>query len=125
MLCLWVRSKVTVPLETGISCCVSFPVSSLKIVFSFGASTRASVCAEAMVALRGVTEEFPEEVIQQADEIANAPIPKEAYETRLDLRSTPIFTIDSAQSKDLDDAVSLEKTENGYRLGVHIADVSH
>lgn len=97
----------------------------VKIVFSFGASTRASVCAEAMVALRGVTEEFPEEVIQQADEIANAPIPKEAYETRLDLRSTPIFTIDSAHSKDLDDAVSLEKTENGYRLGVHIADVSH
>lgn len=97
----------------------------VKIVFSFGASTRASVCAEAMVALRGVTEEFPEEVIQQADEIANAPIPKEDYETRLDLRSTPIFTIDSAHSKDLDDAVSLEKTENGYRLGVHIADVSH
>lgn len=97
----------------------------VKIVFSFGASTRASVCAEAMVALRGVTEEFPEEVIQQADEIANASIPKEAYETRLDLRSTPIFTIDSAHSKDLDDAVSLEKTENGYRLGVHIADVSH
>lgn len=97
----------------------------VKIVFSFGTSTRASVCAEAMVALRGVTEEFPEEVLKQADELANVPIPAEEYQKRLDLRDTPIFTIDSAHSKDLDDAVSLEKTDTGYRLGVHIADVSH
>ncbi|MGN1403860.1 MAG: ribonuclease R [Ruminococcus sp.] len=97
----------------------------VKIVFSFGTSTRASVCAQAMVALHGVTEEFPEEVVQQADTLANAPIPEEEYKKRLDLRDTPIFTIDSAHSKDLDDAVSLEKTETGYKLGVHIADVSH
>ena len=97
----------------------------VKIVFSFGVSTRASVCAEAMVALRGVTEEFPEEVIAQADELSNAPIPQEEYAKRLDLRETPIFTIDSAHTKDIDDAVSLEKTDTGYRLGVHIADVSH
>lgn len=97
----------------------------VKIVFSFGTSTRASVCAQAMVALHGVTEEFPEEVVQQADSLANAPIPEEEYKKRLDLRDTPIFTIDSAHSKDLDDAVSLEKTETGYKLGVHIADVSH
>lgn len=97
----------------------------VKIVFSFGTSTRASVCAQAMVALHGVTEEFPEEVVQQADSLADAPIPEEEYKKRLDLRDTPIFTIDSAHSKDLDDAVSLEKTETGYKLGVHIADVSH
>ncbi len=97
----------------------------VKVVFSFGSAQRASVCAEAMVALHGVTEAFPKEVIDFADQLADAPIPPEEYEKRLDLRSTPIFTIDSAHSKDLDDAISLEKTPTGYRLGVHIADVSH
>lgn len=97
----------------------------VKVVFSFGSAQRAAVCAEAMVALHGVTEEFPEEVLAYAEKLSNAPIPAEEYEKRLDLRKTPIFTIDSAHSKDLDDAVSLEKTAKGYRLGVHIADVSH
>ena len=49
----------------------------------------------------------------------------EELSRRLDLRDVPIFTIDSAYSKDLDDAVSIERTKNGYKLGVHIADVSH
>lgn len=97
----------------------------VKIVFSFGTATRAKVCAQAMAALRDIVEEFPEEVLQEADTLASAPIPPEEYAKRLDLRDTPIFTIDSAHSKDLDDAVSIEKTTNGYRLGVHIADVSH
>ena len=45
---------------------------------------------------------------------------------RADLRGLPIFTIDSAETKDIDDAISLMKTQNGgYELGVHIADVSH
>ena len=44
---------------------------------------------------------------------------------REDLRCKNIFTIDGAESKDLDDAISVEKTEKGYLLGVHIADVSH
>ena len=44
---------------------------------------------------------------------------------RLDLRDRIIFTIDSADTKDIDDAISLTRTENGYELGVHIADVSY
>ena len=47
-------------------------------------------------------------------------------EGRMDLRALPIFTIDSAETKDIDDAISLTKTpEGGFELGVHIADVSH
>lgn len=44
---------------------------------------------------------------------------------RRDLRGWTVFTIDPADAKDYDDAVSLEETEQGYRLGVHIADVSN
>ncbi len=54
------------------------------------------------------------------------PISEEEYEGRTDLRSKKIITIDGADAKDLDDAISVEKLKNGnYLLGVHIADVSH
>ena len=44
---------------------------------------------------------------------------------RMDLRALPIFTIDSAETKDIDDAISLNQTPDGFELGVHIADVSN
>lgn len=70
-------------------------------------------------------EHFPEEVVGEADRIKEE-IPKKEIENRKDLRNELILTIDGADAKDLDDAVTLEKLENGnYRLGVHIADVSH
>lgn len=54
------------------------------------------------------------------------PITQEEIEGRVDLRDKKIITIDGADAKDLDDAVSIEKLNNGnYLLGVHIADVSH
>ena len=66
---------------------------------------------------------FPERVLSEADEVA---IIKESdFEGRLDLTDKIIITIDSEDTKDIDDAVSVEKTEKGYRLGVHIADVSN
>ena len=73
---------------------------------------------------RGLPMEFPEEVLAQAEKV-----PSEIKESdivgRRDLRNELIITIDGDDAKDLDDAVSLSKKENGhYLLGVHIADVS-
>ena len=68
---------------------------------------------------------FPTEALQHAENVGSAPIPAEEYEKRLDLRGEAIFTIDSADAKDLDDAISVMRTAEGYALGVHIADVSH
>lgn len=68
-------------------------------------------------------EEFPQEVIAEAQRVCQLPISEEAS-NRLDLRDYPMVTMDGADAKDLDDAVSLEILANGsYYLGVHIADV--
>lgn len=70
-------------------------------------------------------EEFPVDVQDFADRVPEEITEKE-YEGRLDLRTLKIVTIDGADAKDLDDAVSIEKLPNGnYKLGVHIADVTH
>jgi len=70
-------------------------------------------------------EEFPEEVIKAARKIPQA-IPEEEIKRRRDLRHLKIVTMDGADAKDLDDAISIEKLPNGnYLLGVHIADVSY
>lgn len=70
-------------------------------------------------------EEFPNEVKRIAKAIPQE-VDKEEAERRVDLRHINTFTIDGADAKDIDDAVSIEMKENGnYYLGVHIADVSH
>ncbi len=66
--------------------------------------------------------EFPENVME---EVKNIEMPFYTRSTRrLDLRDELIFTIDPKDAKDFDDAISVEKTESGFKLGVHIADVS-
>ena len=65
------------------------------------------------------------EVLEEARAYDNATIDPAEAAKRLDLRGIPIFTIDSAETKDIDDAISLQKLDDGYELGVHIADVSH
>ena len=96
------------------------------VVEKFGSSDYASECAKAILYGRSVRQEFPPEVLEEARAYDNATIDPAEVAKRLDLRGIPIFTIDSAETKDIDDAISLMKTQNGgYELGVHIADVSH
>lgn len=95
-----------------------------KVVMNFGSAEKACVCAESIVKLNGISLEFPAEVVRNAKEVSDySTIQKEAP-NRLDLRDLPIFTIDGADTKDIDDAISISKTQDGYKLGVHIADVS-
>ena len=69
---------------------------------------------------------FPSRVNAEAKAMKRRGITDEDIRCRRDLRGKKIFTIDGADSKDFDDAVSIELLDNGnYLLGVHIADVSH
>lgn len=97
--------------------------ASVKKVFGSGRTAR--VCADAIVEQYGIPHVFPQEVLDEAERVGNEPISGEEYAKRLDLRGEPIFTIDSKDAKDLDDAISVKRTDFGYTLGVHIADVSH
>lgn len=74
----------------------------------------------------GLFQTFPSRVNAEAKVRGREKIIDEEIARRLDLRDKNIFTIDGPDAKDLDDAVSIERLANGnYRLGVHIADVSH
>ena len=97
--------------------------ASVKKVFGSGRTAR--VCADAIVEQYGIPHVFSQEVLDEAERVGNEPISHEEYAKRLDLRGEPIFTIDSKDAKDLDDAISVKRTDFGYTLGVHIADVSH
>ena len=92
---------------------------------SFGASDKAAACCEAILAEKDIYLEFPLDVEKQAEEIAAQEIHPKELEARTDLRGEMIFTIDGADTKDIDDAVSAKRTEKGWELGVHIADVSY
>jgi len=72
----------------------------------------------------GTRIEFPFDVLEQAKKTA-AHINNKDLKNRRDLTGWPIFTIDGETAKDFDDAISLDVTDVGFRLGVHIADVSH
>ncbi len=99
--------------------------SLAEVTYVFGTGDRARVCADAIIERCGIPTQFPDAVMAQAGEISRMTVTEADIAGRLDLRDEPIFTIDSADAKDLDDAVSAYKTVDGYTLGVHIADVSH
>lgn len=73
----------------------------------------------------GIQVDFPEDVLEQAQQTPEE-INLDEIKGRRDLRDETIVTIDGADAKDLDDAVTVKKLDNGnYKLGVYIADVSH
>lgn len=80
---------------------------------------------QAVVVKYGLRDEFPPEVLQEAEAIP-VEIPEAALSGRLDLREYNIFTVDGRDAKDFDDAIHIQPTPEGnFVLGVHIADVSH
>lgn len=77
---------------------------------------------------KGFDPSFPPQVIKEAENIKKEmwPIKEEEIANRRDMRGTKTFTIDPADAKDFDDALSFKKLDNGHiEIGVHIADVSY
>ncbi|MBI5788637.1 MAG: ribonuclease R [Candidatus Schekmanbacteria bacterium] len=94
-----------------------------KIIEVLGDSDTPGIDTEAIICNYNLPREFPPEVLAEAEEY---PLEVEAERRRRNLRDWIIFTIDGERARDFDDAVSLTRLENGgWRLGVHIADVSH
>ena len=81
---------------------------------------------DAVLLSKKVRQVFPEDVIKEAKKVSEEGIHEQELKRRKDLRDFNIITIDGSDAKDLDDAVYAEKlNDNEYKLGVHIADVTH
>ncbi|RYG11344.1 MAG: ribonuclease R, partial [Chitinophagaceae bacterium] len=96
-----------------------------KIVNVLGTQGENNTEMNAILAQYGFPLSFPPAVEQEANEIPET-VSEEEIKGRRDFRDTLTFTIDPADAKDFDDAISFKKLPNGnYEIGVHIADVSH
>ncbi len=94
-----------------------------KIIKSLGDAENLKSCMEAIIIENSVKCEFADDVIKQLEDIPDKVLD---ISDRLDLRNETIFTIDGETARDFDDAVNISKCDNGnYKLGVHIADVTH
>lgn len=94
------------------------------ITLRFGDASCAKQCAKAVLYDLGIEKHFPQECKAEAKKLESFAISSEEMQKRKDLRGELIFTIDSASTKDMDDAISIQKAGSDYLLGVHIADVS-
>ena len=96
------------------------------VAMRFGSSDEAKRCAKALLYAKDIRSRFPDKVREEAKKFEDMAVSEADCEGRMDLRALPIFTIDSAETKDIDDAISLTRTsDGGFELGVHIADVSN
>lgn len=96
-----------------------------RVLEIIGNKDDSSVQLESIILQNGISAEFPKKVLRQADRMWNQ-VTEEDILGRLDLRNEIVFTIDDITAMDLDDAISIERLESGdYKLGVHIADVTH
>ena len=98
---------------------------TVNIVDVFGSCDTAKAGAEAYMMSNRLHVNFPDDVLLEAAKLDIDEPDGDEILRRLALRGEPIFTIDGADTKDIDDAVSISKTDRCYKLGVHIADVSH
>jgi len=97
-----------------------------KIVEVIGNIEDTKTHIEAILKEKKVRQFFAEDVIKEAIKVSSEKIREEEITRRRDLRDLAIITIDGIDAKDLDDAVRVEKiSEDKYKLGVHIADVTH
>jgi len=96
-----------------------------EVLESFGHKDDPGIEIIEVVKRMGIPYDFPEYVKTSAGQVPDT-VDNTDLSGRLDLRKELIFTIDGDDTKDIDDAISIAKLDNGnYRLGVHIADVSH
>ncbi len=95
-----------------------------EIIEILGWANDPAVVMKSLVRTYGLPEAFPEKVLRAAEEVP-AEIGENDISGRRNLRDQLIITIDGADARDLDDAVSVKRLANGnFKLGVHIADVS-
>ncbi len=131
-----IRFKVKIPYKTLIDVRDGYKViakiksyprdendfASGEIVEVLGESDSLEGNYKAILYSNGISVSFSQGTLDEAERVSREPLD---IRNRLDLRNETIFTIDGADAKDLDDAISLKETENGYILGIHIADVSN
>lgn len=97
-----------------------------KIVEIIGDIEDTKTHIEAVLLAKKVRQIFPEDVIKEAKRVSEEEIHEQELKRRRDLRHLQIITIDGSDAKDLDDAVYVEKiNDDEFKLGVHIADVTH
>ncbi len=96
-----------------------------RVIRVLGNGGSAQVQLRALLEGHGIREDFPEDALAEAGSLPDS-VREEDLAGRFDARGLSAFTIDGEDAKDFDDAVSLERTEDGaWELGVHIADVSY
>ena len=108
---------------------VNFPsntqLGEAVIVEVLGERGKPGVDTQTIIHQFNLPQQFPERVLEDAREQAES-FDEKIHEGRVDFTQTTVITIDPKTARDFDDAISLEQIENGHwKLGVHIADVSH
>jgi ribonuclease R len=90
-----------------------------------GRPGEAGVDVLSIIRSHGLSTDFPDAVEREAEALRDRGVTAEDLADRTDLREALIFTIDPADARDHDDALSIERRGDGWRVGIHIADVSH
>ncbi len=100
------------------------PIGKIEKILGMPMENNAEM--EAIALEKGFNASFPLSILKEAEKISQTEITSNEIKKRRDIRDTITFTIDPADAKDFDDALSFKKLTNGnYEIGIHIADVSH